>query len=283
MFFSVSNGARSAVSGDEESEDGPVTGVAHCHFTAHLPRGGIRAASAEFNDPLAVLSLERLLAIASPADRRWILTRQRMYAGIQQRDAVAGVRRSRAIDQIAWRFIADHPHATVINLACGLDTRFWRIQPPPARYLELDLPAVIALKKELLQDHLTYPLMPASVLDAAWIDTVTLQGSTDFLLIAEGLFMWLPPQEGKNLFRQIGERFARSWLVLDMVPERYTRGLWKTLVRLHSRLDWGLDVAWDFGIRRPQDIETYAHGLKVIAAAHGSAGPILTVSINPDR
>ena len=105
-------------------------------------------------------------------------------------------------------------------------------------------------------------------------------GNTGFLLIAEGLFPWLPPSEAARLFKEIAERFDRSQLVLDVVHERYTRGIWKEFMRLHSRIEWGLDVAWVFGLRQPQDLEAYAPGLKVIAQEKGSAGPIITVSVN---
>ena len=78
----------------------------------------------------------------------------------------------------------------------------------------------------------------------------------------------------------IAQRFTRSQLVLDMVPEKYTKGIWKKLIRLHARIDWGLDVSWVFGIKNPNDIEAYGNGLKVIGEEKGSAGPIITVSIH---
>jgi hypothetical protein len=68
-----------------------------------------------------------------------------------------------------------------------------------------------------------------------------------------------------------------SWI---WSPERYTKGIWKALIRLHSRIDWGLDLAWVFGIKKPHDIEAYGNGFKVIGEEKGSTGPILTVSIN---
>ncbi len=65
-----------------------------------------------------------------------------------------------------------------------------------------------------------------------------------------------------------------------MVPEKFTKGIWKMLIRLHFRIDSGLDVAWVFGIKNPQDIEAYGNGLKVIGEEKGPAVPIITVSIN---
>jgi O-methyltransferase involved in polyketide biosynthesis len=189
-----------------------------------------------------------------------------------------------AFDSAANRFIAANPQCTVINLACGFDTRFWRIDNENCRYIELDLPEVIALKREILTDairphNLGYELIGGSVLDTSWIDQVTIHGNTGFLLLAEGLFPWLPPQDAARLFKEIGEKFTRSQLVLDVVPERYTKGIWKSLIRLHSRIDWGLDVSWTFGIKKPKDIEAYGNGLKVIGVEKGSAGPIITVVI----
>ena len=233
-----------------------------------------------FNDPMAVLCLERLTSIASGEDKRWIISKKREYEGIRARDAKAGVRRVQVFDNAANRFIADNPKCTVINLACGFDTRFWRIENEKCKYIEIDLPEVIKLKKEILKDHLGYEVIGSSVLDTSWIDKVTTNGNTDFLLLAEGLFMWLPQPEATRLFKEIGERFYRSQLVLDMVPEKYTKGIWKRLFHLHSRIEWGLDVSWDFGIKDPHDIEAYGNGLKVIGEEKGSAGPIITVSIN---
>jgi O-methyltransferase involved in polyketide biosynthesis len=237
----------------------------------------------EFGDPKAVLSLDRLIAIASEEDRRWILRHQKRYGGVAARDAIAGVRRGQKFDNAAERFIADHPNCTVVNLACGFDTRFWRIPNDKCRYIEIDLPKVIELKKALLQEQIAYEMIGCSVLDTSWIDKVTVNGNTGILLLAEGLFMWLPPQEAIRLFGEIGERFDRSQLVLDMVPEKYTQGIWRHLVRLHSRLDWGLDVSWSFGIKEAHDLEAYSRAFKVIDQQQGSAGPVITVAIDPMR
>jgi O-methyltransferase involved in polyketide biosynthesis len=234
-----------------------------------------------FNDPMAVLCLERLMSVASEEDRRWIIKHKCMYEGIQARDVKAGVRRVKIFDDAANRFItAEGPKCTVINLACGFDTRFWRIENEKCTYIEIDLPGVIELKKEILKEALGYEMIGSSVLDTSWIDKVTPNGNTSFLLLAEGLFMWFPQPDATRLFKEIGARFCRSQLVLDMVPEKYTKGIWKSLIRLHSRIDWGLDVAWTFGIQNPWDIEAYSNGFKVIGEEKGSTGLIITLSIN---
>jgi len=130
-----------------------------------------------FNDPMAVLCLERLLSISSKEEKKRILRWKSMYAGTQARDRKARAMTARSFDSIANLFISDHPGCTVVNFACGLDTRFWRIENKKCSYIELDLPEMIELKRELLEDRLDYELIGCSVLDPAWIDRVTSKGN----------------------------------------------------------------------------------------------------------
>ncbi len=232
-----------------------------------------------FNDPMAVLCLERLMSLVSEKEKNRIIKWKKMYGGIQVRDAKLRIRTVIRFDSIANLFISSNPGCTVINLACGLDTRFWRIDNKKCRYIDLDLPEMIDLKREILKDYLSYELIGCSVFDTSWIDQVTSNGNSNFLLLAEGLFMYLPEQDAIRLLQVISRRFDRSQLVSDMAPKKYTRGLWKWMISLESRA-WGLDVSLTFGINHPQDIEAYGEGFKVIGVEKGSIGPIISVAIN---
>jgi O-methyltransferase involved in polyketide biosynthesis len=232
-----------------------------------------------FNDPMAVLCLERLLSIASEEEKDRIMKWKKMYAGMNAHDATARVLTARSFDIIASQFIANHPGCTVINLACGFDTRFWRIEHDKCTYMELDLPEVVALKREILEGFLDYELIGCSVLDPAWIDRVTSNGNRNFLLLAEALFYYLPKPDVTGILQIIAQRFACSQLVLDMAPEKYTRGLWKWMIQLEARA-WDIDVAFVSGIHHPGEIESYGDGFKVIGVEKGNVGPIITVSIN---
>jgi len=232
-----------------------------------------------FDDPMAILCLERLMSNASAEEKKWITWQKRMIAAPDAREMA---RRVEVFDNSANLFISNHPKCTVINLGCGFDTRFWRIENKNCRYVEIDLPEVIALKREILKDHLGYELIGCSVLDASWVDKVIAKGNSNFLLLAEGLFMFLPKQDVKNLLQLIGQKLVRSQLVVEMAHEKWTRGFWKMLYALQARV-WGLDVSFTFGIKNPSEIESYGHGLRVLGDVKGSSiGPIIIVSINAD-
>jgi O-methyltransferase involved in polyketide biosynthesis len=138
---------------------------------------------------------------------------------------------------------------------------------------------VIELKREILKDYLVYELIGCSVFDTSWIDKITSSGNSGFLLIAEALFYYLPKQDVTRLLEVIARRFNRSQLVLDMAPEKYTKGLWKGIIQIESRV-WDIDVSFVFGINNPHDIESYGNGFKVLGDVKGNVGPIITVSIN---
>jgi O-methyltransferase involved in polyketide biosynthesis len=138
---------------------------------------------------------------------------------------------------------------------------------------------MVALKKEILKDHLNYELIGCSVLDPTWIDKVTANGNSNFLLLAEALFYYLPKNDVIKILGEISQRFKSSDLFLEIAPEKYTKGLWKKIIQLES-LAWDIDVSIVSGFNNPRDIEAFGNGLKVIGVAKGNVGPIVTVSIN---
>jgi O-methyltransferase involved in polyketide biosynthesis len=231
-------------------------------------------------DPMAVLCLEKLLAIASEEEKRWILKAKKMCAGILASDINDLIKRVKYFDKITDGYISNNQSCTVISLACGFDTRFWRINNKNYRYIELDLPEVIALKKELLMEQISYELIGSSVLDLSWIDKVTINGNSNFLIIAEGIFMYLPKQDVLSLFQVITQRFNDSQITLEMAHEKYTKWLWKRIVEWYFKKFYGLEVSYVFGIKKPHDFESYGKGLKVIDIGKGSVGPLITASIN---
>ena len=57
------------------------------------------------------------------------------------------VARSLHIDKIILEFIKNNPKATIVNIGCGLDTTFERIDNGQILFYDLDLPDVINLRK----------------------------------------------------------------------------------------------------------------------------------------
>ena len=163
------------------------------------------------NDPMAAYCLEKLIPLASEEEKNLLFNRQ-LPSTLTNHIAL----RARKYDSMVNDFISKNSSCTVINLGCGFDTRYWRIDNKKCEYIELDLPELVAIKKEILKEHLCYELIGRSVLDSSWIDKVTPKGNRNFLLIAEGLFMYLPQDDVINLFKTFPIDFIIRKLLLRL-------------------------------------------------------------------
>ncbi|MDH5706461.1 MAG: class I SAM-dependent methyltransferase [Candidatus Aminicenantes bacterium] len=212
-------------------------------------------------DSMAKYCLDKLISSASE-DEKVLLFNRKLSSALTSHIAI----RARKYDSIINDYISKNSSSIVVNLGCGFDTRYWRIDNKKCEYIELDLPEIVEIKKDLLKEHLSYELIACSVLDTSWIDRVTSKGNRNFLLVAEGLFMYLPKVDVINLFKAISERFYHSQIVLEVVTEKYTRGIWKKIIIMKMKQELGFDSgsSYNFGVKNALELESYGNGIKVI-------------------
>jgi O-methyltransferase involved in polyketide biosynthesis len=210
---------------------------------------------------MAIYCLDKLAELATPHEKAHIFERK-LSGRLSHHIAL----RTRKYDALINDWIARNPSSTVVNLGCGFDTRYWRIAHQKCRYLELDLPEIIELKKVALKGKLDYELIGGSVLDPVWIEQVTAIGNRNIVLIAEGLFMYLPKPQVIGLFETFSEKLAHSQIIFEVVTEAYTHGFWKKIVEGKMKRELGVDAgaSYDFGVRGAREIESYGKGLKVV-------------------
>lgn len=78
------------------------------------------------------------------------------------------------------------------------------------RRFDLDLPEVIALRRTFLPESDQMRFLACSVLDLSWLDVLPHEPGHRFLFLAEGLFMYLPPQGVRSLVLALHERHPGS-------------------------------------------------------------------------
>ena len=128
--------------------------------------------------------------------------------------------RSLAFDRAAVQYLSDHPAATVVALAEGLQTSFWRLNNalPNAefRWLTLDFEPIIALRTRLLPSSPRITTLAQSALDYSWMDTV--ETGNGVFITAEGLLMYLQPDEALGLISECAKRFPGGQMIFDLPP-----------------------------------------------------------------
>lgn len=128
--------------------------------------------------------------------------------------------RSLAFDRATVRYLSRHPAATVVALAEGLQTSFWRldaaIPDPRFRWVSIDLEPVIALRRRLLPGSPRITTLAQSALDYSWMDAID---TTDGVFItAEGLLMYLQPDDAMGLITACANRFPGGQMIFDLPP-----------------------------------------------------------------
>jgi O-methyltransferase involved in polyketide biosynthesis len=135
--------------------------------------------------------------------------------GIRATTAAGLALRARQLDDWTREFLAEHPEATVLHLACGLDTRAQRLAAPSTvRWIDLDVPEVVALRERLLSPPPgDYRMIGASVTDDGWLESVPADRPT--VAVFEGLTMYLTKEDGHRLIERIIGRFPGGQLLFD--------------------------------------------------------------------
>jgi len=98
--------------------------------------------------------------------------------------------RAKKLDTITRDFMAEHPGGVVLQLGCGLDTRFSRVDDGQVIWYDLDMPSVIELRRRFFTASERYHMLASSVTDLAWMDAIEPLGGP-VLVLAEGLLMYL--------------------------------------------------------------------------------------------
>jgi O-methyltransferase involved in polyketide biosynthesis len=128
--------------------------------------------------------------------------------------------RALAFDRTTRRYLADHPRATVVALAEGLQTSFYRLDAAGVgdqfQWLTVDLPPIIELRRKLLPASDRVRTCAQSALDYSWMDHV--EPEDGVFITTEGLLMYLQPDEALHLIAECANRFPGGQMLFDLPP-----------------------------------------------------------------
>lgn len=128
--------------------------------------------------------------------------------------AVTMALRSRRFDRYVSDFLSKYPKGTIINLGCGLDTRFYRIDNGTVIWYDIDFPEVIGLRRRFMEENSRHFFIGNSVLNPDWFQEVRTGGP--YLILAEGLFMYLTEAGVRELFNLIQKELGSAEIVCEV-------------------------------------------------------------------
>ena len=133
--------------------------------------------------------------------------------------------RAAAFDEMTQGYLEAHPEASVVALGEGLQTSFWRLNAAGCAaeltWYSIDLPPVMALRAQLLPHDDRIVRLAQSALDHSWMDRV--DDSNGVFITAEGLLMYLEPEDAIGLIRECAARFPGGRMMFDNIPPWFSR------------------------------------------------------------
>ena len=123
------------------------------------------------------------------------------------------IARTVMLDRQLKQLINDFPDAVIVNLGCGFDNRFSRIDNGKILWFDVDLPDSIETRKKVFPQRNRVTMITGNVLESDWTTNIPKNKKT--ILIAEGLFMYLTISEIQTAISICKEAFPHATLIAE--------------------------------------------------------------------
>ncbi len=165
--------------------------------------------------------------------------------------------RTEILDELTNAFLEKYPDGVVVNLGCGLDTRYYRLNNDKVQWFDLDVPEAIELRKNFFQETDNFHFISKSVLDFSWHEQIP--KTKPILFIAEGLFMYFTEEEVKSILKNIADHFPDSEMILEAMSPFIAKNSNK-----HADVK-KYDAVFKWGIKSGKEIDHWNTGAKFIS------------------
>lgn len=133
------------------------------------------------------------------------------------------IARTILLDQMVSEWLEKNPDAVVVNIASGMDTRFYRIgNQKILRWYNVDLPDAMRVRERYIQDEDRITNIAASAMDQKWADKIK-EKDENVLVIVEGLSMYLSEEDIRQIFSVISNRFEHCTVFFEILSPKFVK------------------------------------------------------------
>lgn len=157
------------------------------------------------------------------------------------------IARTIVFDELVKDFINKNPDCTVVNIACGLDTRFYRMDNGRITWYNVDLPETIEVRDAIYHESGRVSAIGISATDPSWADKVTKRGK--MLFIIEGLSMYLTSDENAQMLSIIRDKFDNATVLMECLAKKWVNKehTEKSIQDTGAKFVFGADTFDDLG------------------------------------
>ena len=173
---------------------------------------------------------------------------------------LAWISRSLHVDRTISAFLARYPEGAVVNLGCGLDTTFDRVDNGSVRWYDLDLPDVIDLRSSYIPERERSTVLPFNIFDTAWSQRIDTSG--EILFVASGLFYYFEERQVRTFLTELAQTFPGAELIFDACSPVGLRVANRKVIRAGG-MDSSALLKWS--VRNVRDLEKWDRHTTVVA------------------
>ncbi len=167
--------------------------------------------------------------------------------------------RGALIDGWTRDFLRAHPEGTVVELGVGLNSRRERLDNGRARWVEVDLPAVMSLRQRFFATHPDRVGVAGSITELDTLRAVRDAVRGPCFIVSEGVLVYLSRDEVRALLSRLRALLPGAVMALDVMTREVIRfqGAHDAMRHFEARFTWG--------VREPREVIDYAEGLQLEA------------------
>lgn len=167
--------------------------------------------------PLACRANESLRGNARIYDDMAVDIAKQLRLDLQKYDAFLShegvISRTILFDRTVKAYLKKYPDAVCVNLGCGLDARFTRVDNGTLTWYDLDLPDALSVKRHFFQETDRYHMLAGSILEPNWTKEIPKDKTAIF--IAEGLFMYFTLEQIRQILTSISNAFSNFAILVE--------------------------------------------------------------------
>ena len=148
------------------------------------------------------------------------------------------VARTIMFDNTVKMLLKKIPDAVCVNIGCGLDDRFSRVNNERTQWFNVDLPDSIDIRRKAFGDREREYMIAGDILTGDYLREIP--NSNVAIVIAEGLLMYFSREQIRAILNNITVHFKKGFLLAELMhPKMMKEKAHDTVKHTNAKFGWG--------------------------------------------
>ncbi len=150
------------------------------------------------------------------------------------------VARTILFDSVLKNYISLYPDAVVLNIGCGLDDRFSRVDNGKIIWYNIDLPDSVDVRRKVFDEANREHILGCDILEREWTESIPKDRMV--IVVAEGIFMYFSKEQVSSVLKILTDNFKDGFLLAEVMRQKMMKEkMHDTVKHTNAVFGWGID------------------------------------------